>query len=380
MNDDRLDDLVRAADPARRTALDLRGAHLALLEEIVATPREETTVRSLRHRVVSGIAVAATITAFVGGAAYLNRDREEAPVRVLPSPSDRTSASPEQQIRYTSAVIKAAQENPRMLVDLPGWKATDVYGFAGPEGSITYSDGTRALSFDWYPADQYDTYHRDRLNVSRAEAVEVDGQRGDMIHYSAHDYAVMLPPDGKHFVELRTSIPFDGTAIFMGNEESEQEYAAKFAAAWTGKAAFLEVLTHVKKAGVEDWLASLPAEIVTPERTGAVADAMLADIPLPPGFDKAALGKAGTNDRYQFGAAVTGRVACGWIEEWQRAQKAGDRAAVDAAVKALASSRQWKVLQEMNPKGDYPEAIWAYAADVAAGREPAGFRGGLGCP
>jgi hypothetical protein len=32
---------------------------------------------------------------------------------------------------------------------------------------------------------------------------------------------------------------------------------------------------------------------------------------------------------------------------------------------ALASSRDWAILQEMNSEGDYPEVLWQYADAVA---------------
>jgi hypothetical protein len=52
---------------------------------------------------------------------------------------------------------------------------------------------------------------------------------------------------------------------------------------------------------------------------------VLADVPLPPGFDPATAGEGlGTNDAYQFGAQVTGRVGCAWIAEWERARQVGN--------------------------------------------------------
>lgn len=48
-----------------------------------------------------------------------------------------------------------------------------------------------------------------------------------------------------------------------------------------------------------------------------VADEMLTDIPLPPGFDTSKLPSGGTSDYYQYGAAVTGKVVCSWIQEYR---------------------------------------------------------------
>ena len=56
---------------------------------------------------------------------------------------------------------------------------------------------------------------------------------------------------------------------------------------------------------------------MTPDRAAAVSNDMLADVPLPPGFDKAALTKLGTNDRYQFAAQIKVE-----IEKWGKVIKA----------------------------------------------------------
>ena len=57
-----------------------------------------------------------------------------------------------------------------------------------------------------------------------------------------------------------------------------------------------------------------------------------------PNFDITALGDIGINDRYQFGAQLTGRIGCAWIAEWLRAKQAGDDTALRTAGDALRSS------------------------------------------
>ena len=42
----------------------------------------------------------------------------------------------------------------------------------------------------------------------------------------------------------------------------------------------------------------------------------------------------------------------------------------------LGTSRDWPVLDEMNERGDYPEVVWEYADQVAAGQVPEGYRRG----
>ncbi|HEX6390871.1 MAG TPA: hypothetical protein VFZ89_15530 [Solirubrobacteraceae bacterium] len=72
-------------------------------------------------------------------------------------------------------------------------------------------------------------------------------------------------------------------------------------------------------------------------------------------------------DRYQLGAHVAGAVACAWIARWDAARTRGDEATAKAAAAALAGSRDWKILNEMNAEGDYPEVVWEYADAIRKG-------------
>jgi hypothetical protein len=207
---------------------------------------------------------------------------------------------------------------------------------------------------NWYPDEQYQSYYDDRLHVSEPEATTVANRPASVFTYSKNDMAAMLKPQDGTFVELRT----------QGD--------------WT-RATFDEILAHVIKVDAESFLKALPPEIVTPGDVRTEAAKLLADMPAPPGFDVAVLDNAGANDPYQFGAAVAGRVACDWIAEWVRADKAGDKEAVKQAAAALRSSHQWKVLHDMNGQGDYPEVLWELADKVAGGDVPAWYKEGLGC-
>ncbi|PWR06816.1 hypothetical protein DKT68_21130 [Micromonospora acroterricola] len=361
MTDEHLDRMVRDADPYRPDVVQhLDGAAQNLLEEIMSAPTLESVAeppgpRARRRRtLLSGLAsasVAAAVLAVLFGVSVVNSDqpadREAAPVT---SPTSEATAP----VAYSAMVLKAAEESPRLLIDQPGWKAVTVYGFAEKEGTIAFRNDKRELAMNWYPAGQYDGYRQDRLHVSKPEQVKVDGWAGELFRYTASDFAVMLRPRDGSFVELRAG------------------------GAWT-RGEFDRVLADVVRVDARTWLAALPAEIVTPDRVDERAAGVLADVPLPPGFDTAALGTLGTNDAYQFGARVTSRVGCGWIVEWQRAKQAGDAAAVRRAADALRGSHTWKVLHQMNDEGDWPEVFWKTADTVAAGKLPAGYREALGC-
>jgi hypothetical protein len=359
MTDEHLDRMVRDADPYRPEVVrHLDGSALNLLEEIMSVPILEPATepeppglrpRSRRDLVrgLAGVGVAAALLAGVLAVSVL-RDQADRPV-TSPGTSD-----PGGPVVYPAMVLKAAEENPRLLIDEPGWKVTTVYGFAEEEGTIAFRNGARELEMNWYPSGRYDVYREDRLRKSRPEPVKVDGWPADLFRYSAGDFAVMLRPRDGSFVELRTG----GT--------------------WT-RGDVDQVLAHVIRVDARTWLAALPAEIVTPQRVDERAVEVLADVPLPPGFDTATLNDLGTNDAYQFGAQVTGRVGCGWIAEWLRAKKAGDDAAVQRAADALRSSHRWAVLKRMDDSGDWPEVFWTIADEVAAGDLPAGYRTALGC-
>jgi hypothetical protein len=340
-----IDDRLHDADPYRPEIIGhLDGADQTLLEEIMSADRMPAP---WRRRLIAPIAAAAALIGVLAVSAVIRHQRPETHEAVRPAPT--TSA------RWSPLLLRAAEQNPRLLVQEPGWKITTVYGFTENTGTMAFTRGDRQLEINWYPAKEYQGYYDSRLNVSKPEPAKVDGIDGNIFTYSASDFAIMLKPNGDTFAELRTG----GT--------------------WT-RSAFDQELTRIKRVDVQTWLAAMPPEIVTPGRADEAAAKALEGVPLPPKFDRAALNAVGTNDQYQFGAAVAARVGCGWIEEWQRAKQAGDQAALRKAADALRSSHQWKVLQRMNKDGDYPEVFWEMADQTAAGKPPAGYRDALGCP
>ncbi|MGC4869933.1 hypothetical protein ACLQ3B_31320 [Micromonospora sp. DT53] len=346
MTDEQLDRRVRDADPYRpEVVARLDGAAQDLLEEIMSTPILESVPEPPgrrprpRRRVLGGLAtagVAAAVLAVAFGIAMVKPDQPAA------SPETPSTAATPGTTSYSAMVLKAAEENPRLLIDQPGWKATDVDGFAKREGSITYRNGGRLIRMSWYEASEYDGRYKDRLQVSKPESVQVDRWPGDLFRYNEREFEVILQPRDGSMVEVRT------------------------ASAYT-RADFDRVLASVVRVDARTWLAALPAEIVTPERVDERAAAVLADVPLPPGFDPATLNVEGVNDAYQFGVQVLGPVGCAWITEWTRAKKSNDDAALRRAADALRGSHNWKVLQQMDPEGDWPKGFWETADRVASG-------------
>ncbi|MGC5333630.1 hypothetical protein [Micromonospora sp. DT62] len=359
MTEEHLDRMVRDADPYRPAVIRrLDGAKQTLLEEIMSEPRLERVVESPPPRsragrvIVRRLAGALTAAAVLTGLLAVSTVLRERPAGSRAPVTDAASAGA--PVVYSPVAMKAAEGNPRLLIDQPGWKVTTVYGFTEQQGTIAFSNGGRQLEMNWYPAGQYEGFHADRLHVSPPQPVRVDGWPGDVFRYSSDDFAVMLRPRDGVFVELRT------------------------AGGWS-RDEFDAVLAAVVRVDVRTWLAALPAEIVTPARVNEEAAKVLADVPLPPNFDPTALGDVGTNDSYQFGAQVTSRVGCAWIAEWLRAKRVGDAAALQRAGDALRSSHNWRVLHQMNDEGDWPEVFWEIADKVAAGNPPPAYAQGLGC-
>ncbi|MGY0003955.1 hypothetical protein [Micromonospora sp. I033] len=358
MTEEQLDRMVRDADPCRAGVIaHLDGAKQALLEEIMSEPTPDRVTDSPRPRSRAGrglvrrIAAPLTAAAALVGVLAVSTVVREPPGGRQAAPT--TSAGPGAAVVYSPVALKAAEENPRLLIDEPGWKVTGVWGFAEQQGRTTFANGRRQVAMDWYPAGEYKGYHADRLLVSAPEAVQVDGWPGDLFRYAATEFAALLRPRDGVFVELRAA----------GGDRAE----------------FDRLLTHVVRADVRTWLAALPPEIVTPARVDEQARKVLAGVPLPPNFDPATLRDVGTNDPYQFRARVLSRVGCAWIAEWERATRAGDDAALRRAGDALRSSHKWQVLHQMNDEGDYPEAFWRAADEIVAGAPPARFTEGLGC-
>src|SRR5690606_10931178 len=134
---------------------------------------------------------------------------------------------------------------------------------------------------------------------------------------------------------------------------------------------FLAVAGTIEAVDVDTWLSAMPASVVHASQRAAVVDEMLADIPVPSGFDAGSveLADVAVTDRYQLGAHVTGQVACAWFAQWAEATRTGDAAAAAEAVDAMAGSRDWDILREMAGQGDWPVAVWEYADELVAGAD-----------
>ena len=381
MTDELIDGLVAGAaayDDTAVLAIDLHGAEQALLEEIMSTsvsgqPAEQSVPthpgvaetqtpqptawpdrqssgwnrRPARGRLVAVLAALA-VAAVLAGAMVLPS---------LVSPDDLTgghSGTDRTSEPFSAAARQVAGANPRLLVDAPGWRVTHVEEFDPTDGEMRFSNGERQLQVNWRPAQQHGEYVADRRDVSTSRPVPVLGATGLMFTYSPRDFTVIAPVHGRVFLELRGGVG--------------------------DRAAFLRVLGRLEPVDVDTWLAAMPASVVRPAEEAEVVDEMLADVPVPVGFDTSTLPSGGTNDYYQYGARVSGLLTCAWIEDWKQARAQGDGTELRLAADALSSTHRWRVLKRMDAEGDYPEVVWEIADQVAAGTLPDEYRQGLGCP
>ncbi len=247
---------------------------------------------------------------------------------------------------FAASAIKVAEANPRLLMTTPGWSVTRADEFTADEGEMAFSNGSDEVELFWRPTDQYQSYLRDRETDSNDQTeIAFLGRPATMFTYTdtapgkGPSFDTIVSPEGKTFVEIR------------GDELGSED-------------AYRQLLDSFEHTDVNTWLSALPPSVVKPSNRAATVDEMLKGIPLPPGFDAAALKRGDTvSDRYQLGARVAGSVACDWLDRWTEGLAKGDRAEVQQAKDALATSHDWPILQEMDKQGDYAQEIWDFAKD-----------------
>lgn len=231
------------------------------------------------------------------------------------------------------------------VLDLPGWELESASVDEEYGGELDYENGAQTLEIHWRPAASYGDYVVDRDDIGPREQVEVLGEPALLWSYSGTDHTTIRDVVGDFTLEVR------------GQGMREPAYLA-----------LLDELTAIDPADLDE---HLPEEYVTAaERPGAIA-AILADIPVPDGFDS----DIATEEisRYQLIADVTGAVTCAWLDQWRDGRKLSSTTAVaDEAVEAMATSRDWDALQEIAQEGGWSSGIWQLADGMTAGELPEG--------
>ncbi|MFC6287353.1 hypothetical protein ACFP3Q_08110 [Nocardioides sp. GCM10027113] len=336
--------------------LPLSRGRAELLEEIMSTPvldetRTTTPARPPRRAVrwVVPLAAAASVAALATSPTWWP-GRGATPVQPAEQVVGGPAAQPAQPAQPAQGLYP--------VLEAASWKV-QYLSREGDWGEITWGRDDQQLEVSWAPARYYDDYVRDREHIteppSAGDPVEVLGVPGRLWAYAATDHTVIREVQDGRWLELR--------GIGMG------------------RGAFLELLASLELVDEKAFEATLPAEYVTAgERDGEIRR-LLEEIEgvTGVGFPEPTTVTSQESKPYHLGADVAGAYACAWLDVYAAATRSGDDEAAEQAARVLGTSRDWPVLQWMAEEGGYPGAVWGYADEVAAGRVPEGYEGGLGC-
>ena len=335
--------------------LPLHEGRVELLKEIMSTvePVEVTTPGRRTPSWMTAGAAAAAVLAVVAVPVWVGSGGDEAPETRA---ADIRGYAGDPGQHPERGVDRPAGNRAVLVAD--DWSVEGVYTDTSG-GEMTYVNSDQRFDINWYPAGSYDNYLEDRQHIDYpekdpGESVTVLRRPGLLWPYSKHDHTVIREVQDGLWMEFR------GTGL--------------------DKQSFLTLLGELVSVDAAGFEQSLPDEFVTDSERPDVIAAMLEGIGtgLPASYDGGPITSAGV-DRYHLGADVAGTVTCAWIADFAAAKEAGDQPGMQAAADALATSRDWPILREMDTRGDYPEVVWEVADQVQAGTVPKDYRRGLGC-
>lgn len=366
------DQRLTEADPARRLTSDspeLSAASTELRAAILDEPREALSAAagSRRRRPARRLVVLTASALLLAVAGTLGWQALDGRDGIAPAPEQ---AWAREALRIAAAV-------PRLLPAQPGWKIDRADSFNVEDGEVSFTRGKLSADLTWIPRSGYEDRVEDRTrDAERYDDVEVGDTKAVVIRYSSSpdDFAALWI-HGNHTLELRSNvhIPKELQGIPMPAGEGQ---GPKFYTGFSYES-FSALLSSLEEVSIDDWLSAMPASVVRPEQAEQAVTEMLEDIPQPDGFDVArVIDEDAVRDRYQLGAKVTGAVTCGWVKQWVKAIRAGDDDKRDEAAKAMASSKDWKILVEMQDEGAYPDWIWELSRDMQGAQVPTGAGGG----
>ena len=378
---------LAAADrypPSTLTGLDLDLAREELRREITATPRRGTVSwqGSRRPRWVPAVAAAAAVAAVVtGGLALRGDDRQSGGPAATPSTGPTAGPTAAHTPDRTGGLAPTADNLHQVVLEVPGWTLTSVVDDSTYGGSLGWEHGAEAVELTWSPADQYDSYLRDRQQVGPERAVSALGQDGKGFSYGRFDqppangtvvvdptadpnpddpdvpdltrWQALFPPTGDWFLEVDVRL-HDGSAIRP----------------------MLARLTRVDR---DAWLAHLAtADTVVPDAGSTFLAEAGRGVPLPPGVTVTVEDLRLPQDGYQARAAYVVPVLCGWARELRDARASGDAGTEQQAVAALEGSADWPVVRAMRRSGDFPQ-VFAASVRKLVGGTPTDLAAAWGC-
>jgi hypothetical protein len=149
---------------------------------------------------------------------------------------------------------------------------------------------------------------------------------------------------------------------------SEDGYVLELKAAVPDLAAFEERLGWLTRVDSQTWLDAMPPSVVKAADHDAAVREMLRGIPVPDSFKPSQIPDEGlTTNRDQVASSVTGIVSCLWFRQWGEARRTGDRAKKGEAERAMATVKQWPIIQQVEAEDGYPETILKLVASMPSG-------------
>jgi len=290
---------------------------------------------------------------------------------------------------YGAELVRFAESSPLLLLEGPEWRVQHVSQAKtreGINGSMEFVTG-KAIpyeSIEVFGNQKRETEKgmsppsvRQRLvQLSwRDESLESLKEAVERQRYSLH-------PHGERWVKLPvlgTTAAVDTRAEFFANAGgpgdrtmiafwSEGGQTLSLKAAVPNQAAFEERLDWLTKVDSQEWLEAMPAAVVKAADFHGTVREMIKGIPLPKTFDISLVPDEGlTTNREEIGSKVAGTISCLWLRQWAGALNNGDAAAAEEAVEAMATSRHWKILTDVESTNGYSPLVWEIAEDMKKG-------------
>lgn len=271
---------------------------------------------------------------------------------------------------WAAPLVEFAQRSPLLLIDDPTWHVVRADG-QGHHGEMTFTNGRETADLYW---------NAEPLNALRDDLIADGGIDRGRFPTASGTAAVVEQPNTTSPTSSDVTVTPTLHTVAPVDADTSNEHS-QFHAVWEvdGKLVqlvaiageleeFTALLAHVTPVDVDTWLAAMPPDVIQAADYANLTAELLNDVPVPDGFDPAAIDiDADVKDRYQFIATISGAVACAWIDQWFTGAEADDTAAQDTAAEALASTRHWPMLLEIESQGGWAQAVWEFADAINDG-------------
>jgi hypothetical protein len=238
---------------------------------------------------------------------------------------------------YASEVVHYADTSPRLLIAAPGWRVAGLQaGDVESEIQLVNGDGAKPVEVElsWTPTSATSLASRvhdiaGELGVQPLTTVPVLGTTATVIPY--HEWS---PQDLGLF------------ALWQ-----EGDYVVTYTARGSMED-FKAQLASLQKVDTQTWLAAMPPSVIKPDEFDPTVQQMLKGVSVPPGFTAAdVVASSIPTDRYQLGASVASSVSCTWFARWAEARRSGNEDEINTAVAAMATAKDWPVIDQMTSEG-----------------------------